>query len=114
MDFLDRLRSLAQSRLEDLTAARDSNPRDLSTVDEEDLVQEAVPRKQLKTNLRDDWQHASEDYTSSHEGSQLDEELIPAYAEEATRDFILDAAVSCQVKRQSAHPPIRLTWTPGS
>jgi len=94
MDFLDRLRSLAQARVKELTTARESSPQDLSEVDEEDLVREIVPRKQLKANLRDDWQRASEDYTSSHEGSQLDEELIPAYIEETARDCILDAAVS--------------------
>jgi hypothetical protein len=114
MDFLDRLRSLAQARLKELTAARESSPPDLSEVDEEDLVREVVPRKQLKTNLRDDWQHASADYTSSHEGSQLGEELIPAYVEEAARDFILDAAVSCQVENPCASILIRLTRTPGS
>jgi hypothetical protein len=97
MNFLDRLRSLAQARLGELTSARESDPRDLSEVDEEDLVREIVPRKQLKANLRDDWQHASEEYASSHQGSQLDEELITAYVEGAVRDFVLDVAVRISV-----------------
>jgi hypothetical protein len=92
MDFYARLSSLAQSRLDGVTKTRGKTWRDQE--DPDDTDPEIIALKKLKTDIRDDWQRVSEEYTSTHGGGQLDEELIVGYIEGAMRDFILDAAVS--------------------
>lgn len=101
MTFQAKLRSVLDSNLAELSTARKSIPRQLSDdEDSEEVIAEVISLKKLRLRVRDDWQRACEEYTASHEGNQLDEDLITGYTEGAVREYILDTVVSLRCWRR--------------
>ena len=95
MSFHAELRSALDSKLAELTTSRQSVPRTTSEYrDADEIVPEIITLKELRISLREGWQRACEAYSASHDGEQLDEELIAGYADGVVREFILDIAVS--------------------
>lgn len=95
MDFRSKLLAIQSTKLADLTSIRNSDPRKASEdQDVDEIVPEVISLKKLRLDVRNDWQHACEAYTNSHDGEQLDEDLITGYVEGAVREYVLDRAVS--------------------
>jgi hypothetical protein len=95
MNFRSKLLAIQSTKLADLTSIRNSDPRKASEdQDVDEIVPEVISSKQLRLDVRNDWQHACEAYATSHDGEQLDEDLITGYVEGAVREYVLDRAVS--------------------
>jgi hypothetical protein len=95
MNFRSKLLAIQSTKLADLTSIRNSDPRKASEdQDVDEIVPEVISLKKLRLDVRNDWQHACEAYVTSHDGEQLDEDLITGYVEGAVREYVLDRAVS--------------------
>lgn len=95
MNFRSKLLAIQSTKLAELTSIRSSSPRKASEdEDVDEIIPEVVSLKKLRLDVRNDWQHACEEYATSHDGEQLDEDLITGYVEGAVREYVLDGAVS--------------------